>query len=117
MFLGALVGVVIVSQTLYAMVAEHLPEFGTVKALGGRDLDVYGIIAEQASFAAALGFLLGFGLCWPLRPVLEMLDLKMIVTPTLCGLVFLGTMALCLLAATLSFRKVAALDPAIVFRG
>ena len=32
-------------------------------------------------------------------------------------LVFVGTQVLCLGAAILSFRKVAALDPALVFRG
>lgn len=115
--LGALVGVVIVAQTLYASTTEHLPEFGTVKALGGRNADVYGIIAEQASFAAALGFLLGLGLTFALRPVLTELDMAMIVTPTLAALVFVGTQGMCLSAAFLSFRKVAALDPAIVFRG
>ena len=44
-------------------------------------------------------------------------DMKMIVSPTLAGLVFVGTQALCVGAASLSFRKVASLDPAIVFRG
>jgi putative ABC transport system permease protein len=116
-FLGGLVGVVIVAQTLYASVSEHLPEFGTVKALGGRDRDVYGIIAEQASFAATLGFGLGLALTALLGPVLARLDMAMIVTPTLYALVFAGTLALCLLASTLSFRKVARIDPAIVFRG
>jgi putative ABC transport system permease protein len=116
-FLGGLVGVVIVAQTLYASVSEHLPEFGTVKALGGRDRDVYGIIAEQASFAATLGFGLGLVLTSLLGPVLARLDMAMIVTPTLYALVFAGTLGLCLLASTLSFRKVARIDPAIVFRG
>lgn len=116
-FLGGLVGVVIVAQTLYASVSEHLPEFGTVKALGGRDRDVYGIVAEQAAFAAALGFVLGLGMTHALAPLLAGLDMPMIVTPTLCALVFAGTLGLCLAASTLSFRKVARLDPAIVFRG
>jgi putative ABC transport system permease protein len=116
-FLGAMVGVVIVAQTLYAMATEHLPEFGTVKALGGRNLDVYGIIAEQASFAAAFGFGLGLLLTYCLEPILASLDMKMIVTPTLCALVFVGTLGLCLAASTFSYRKVASLDPAIVFRG
>ncbi|HEY2155533.1 MAG TPA: ABC transporter permease, partial [Isosphaeraceae bacterium] len=115
--LGGLVGVVIVAQTLYASVSEHLPEFGTVKALGGRDIDVYGIIAEQAAFAAALGFGLGAILTYALGPVLARLDMAMVVTPTLYALVFAGTLALCLAASTLSFRKVARIDPAIVFRG
>ena len=43
--------------------------------------------------------------------------MRMIVSPTLAALVFVGTQVLCLGAAILSFRKVASLDPAIVFRG
>jgi putative ABC transport system permease protein len=114
--LGALVGVVIVAQTLYASTTEHLTEFGTVKALGGGNLTVYGILAEQASYAAALGYGLAVALAFALAPALARLDMKLIVTPTMAALVFVGTQALCLGAASLSFRKVASLDPAIVFR-
>ena len=64
--LGALVGVVIVGQTLYASTTEHLTDFGTVKALGGGNLTVYGIIAEQATYAAAFGYRPGPGPgLWP----------------------------------------------------
>ena len=115
--LGALVGVVIVAQMLYASTAEHLAEFGTIKALGGRDLDVYGLIGEQAMFAAALGFVLGLALTLALGPPLDRLDMRMTITPTMAAIVFVGTEVLCLSAAMLSFRKVRSLDPAIVFRG
>jgi putative ABC transport system permease protein len=115
--LGALVGVVIVAQTLYASTAEHLPEFGTIKALGGRDRDVCGLIGEQALFAAALGFALGLALTLGLSPILLRLDMKVCVSPSMAAIVFVGTQALCLTAAILSFRKVRSLDPAIVFRG
>jgi putative ABC transport system permease protein len=115
--LGALVGVVIVAQTLYAATTEHLTAFGTVKALGGGNLTVYGIIAEQASFAAALGYALAAGLTYGLMPVLARFDMRMIVSPTIAASVFVGTQLLCLGAAFLSFRKVASLDPAFVFRG
>jgi putative ABC transport system permease protein len=115
--LGALVGVVIVAQTLYASTMEHLTEFGTVKALGGGNLTVSGIVAEQASYAAVLGYGVGLALTQSLVPVLARLDMKMIIGPTLAALVFVGTQALCLGAALLSCRKVVTLDPAIVFRG
>ena len=115
--LGALVGVVIVGQTLYASTTEHLTDFGTVKALGGGNLTVYGIIAEQATYAAVLGYGLALALAMGLEPVLARLDMKMVVSPTLAALVYVGTQALCLGAASLSFRKVASLDPAMVFRG
>jgi putative ABC transport system permease protein len=115
--LGASVGVVIVAQTLYASTTEHLTEFGTVKALGGGNHTVYGIIAEQASYAAALGYGVALALAYGLGPALARLDMKMVISPTLAALVFVGTQVLCLGAALLSFRKVASLDPAIVFRG
>ncbi len=115
--LGALVGVVIVAQTLYASTTEHLTDFGTVKALGGGNLTVYGIIAEQATYAATLGFGLAVVLAFGLKPALARLDMKMAVSPTLTALVYVGTQALCLGAASLSFRKVASVDPAMVFRG
>jgi putative ABC transport system permease protein len=89
--LGALVGVVIVAQTLYASTTEHLTDFGTVKALGGGNLTVYGIIAEQASYAAALGCGLALALAFTVAPVLARLDMKMIVSPTRAGLVYVGT--------------------------
>jgi putative ABC transport system permease protein len=108
--------VVIVAQTLYASTTEHLTDFGTVKALGGGNLTVYGIIAEQASYAAVLGYGVALALALGLGPALARLDMKMIVSPTLAALVYVGTQALCLGAASLSFYKVAALDPAIVFR-
>jgi putative ABC transport system permease protein len=115
--LGALVGVVIVAQTLYASTTEHLTEFGTVKALGGSNLTVYGIIAEQASYAAVLGFGVALALAYGLVPIMANLDMKMILSPKVSILVFVGTQLLCMGAAILSFRKVASLDPAMVFRG
>src|SRR5271156_720088 len=87
--LGALVGVVIVAQTLYASTSEHLVEFGTVKALGGGNLTVYAIVAEQASYAAALGYGIALALSCGLAPALSRYDMKMNVSPTLAVLVFL----------------------------
>src|SRR5262249_15810717 len=84
--LGGLVGVVIVAQTLYASTTEHLTEFGTVKALGGGNRTVYGVIAEQASYAAVLGFVVALAITFGLVPVMARLDMKMIVSPRLAVL-------------------------------
>lgn len=115
-FLGCLVGVVVVAQTLYTSTIEHLREFATVKAIGGRDRDIYGIIAEQAAISAVLGFLAGSGLACALGPAMARVDMKMILTPALAAWIFLGTLVLCLAASAISFRRIASLDPATVFR-
>jgi putative ABC transport system permease protein len=116
-FLGCLVGVVVVSQTSYTATIEHFKEFATVKAIGGCNADIYRIIAEQAIIAAVVGFLVGTALAYAVRPLMAELDLKLIIPPILIGDVFLGAIALCLGASLISFRKIAGLDPAIVFRG
>lgn len=115
-FLGCLVGVVVVAQTLYTSTMEHLKEFGTVKAIGGGNVDIYRILAKQASAAALVGFVFGGLGALLLGPAMASVDLKLIVPPMLGAGVFVGTFVLCLGAAMISFRKVAAIDPALVFR-
>jgi len=116
-FLGILVGVVIVAQTLYTSAVEHIREFGTVKAIGGSNWDIYKILGEQALIAAVLGFLLGAGASYAVRPAMASLHLTVLLTPQFSGVVFVGTVAMCLAAALFSFRRVALIDPALVFRG
>ena len=116
-FLGILVGVVIVAQTLYTSAVEHIREFGTVKAIGGSNWDIYKILGEQALIAAVLGFMLGAGASYAVRPAMASLHLTVLLTPQFSGIVFVGTVAMCLAAALFSFRRVALIDPALVFRG
>lgn len=115
-FLGCLVGIVVVAQTLYASTMEHIKEFGTVKAIGGSNWDIYKILGEQATIAAIAGFALGGVMCWFLRPAMANIGLKLIISPSFAATVGVGTLALCLAAAVISFRKVARIDPALVFR-
>jgi putative ABC transport system permease protein len=116
-FLGCLVAIVIVAQTLYTSTMEHLKEFGTLKAIGAGNSHIYGILARQATIAAILGFVLGSAMTLAIRPGMAKADLKLILLPELWAFTFVGTLAFCLSAAMVSFRKVAGLDPAMVFRG
>ncbi len=115
-FLGCLVGIVVVAQTLYTSTMEHIREFGTVKAIGGGNGDIYRILGKQATIAAIAGFALGALQAFALRPVMAKIDLKLIIPTELYVAVLLGAIALCLGAALVSFRKVASIDPALVFR-
>ena len=115
-FLGCLVGVVVVAQTLYTSTMEHLKEFGTVKAIGGSNFDIYRMLGKQATVAAVLGFVLGYLPAQLLKPVIASAGLKLIIEPELTAMVLVGTVALCLLSTLISFRKVASIDPALVFR-
>ena len=115
-FLGVLVGIVVVAQTLYTSAVEHVKEFGTVKAIGGSNWDIYRILGEQALIAANVGFVLGSAISYAISPLMEKLHLNVLVTVPFAAAVFVGTLIMCLGAAMLSFRRVASIDPALVFR-
>lgn len=117
-FLGCLIAVMVVAQNLYTSTMEHVKEFGTVKAIGGANADIYRILAKQATLSALFGFWTGVVLAMGLRSALARgADLKMLVPASVWGATFVGTIVLCLAAALISFRKVSRLDPAMVFRG
>ena len=116
-FLGCLVGIVVVAQTLYTSTMEHLKEFGTVKAIGGGNLEIYRILGKQATIAAIAGFVMGAFMAYAMRPAITKIDLKLIIPPVFVAIVFVGAVVMCLAAAMISFRKVASIDPALVFRG
>ena len=115
-FLGCMVGLVVVAQTLYSSTMEHIKEFGTVKAIGGGNGDIYRLLAEQATVAAAVGYLLGVGQAFAVQPLVSKIDLKLMIPDGFLLVVFLGSLVMCLGAALISFRKVAGIDPALVFR-
>jgi putative ABC transport system permease protein len=115
-FLGILVGIVVVAQTLYTSAVEHVKEFGTVKAIGGSNWDIYRILGEQALIAAVVGFAVGGLMSWAVRPLMAKVHLNVLLSPSFALAVFAGTVLMCLGAAMLSFRRVARIDPALVFR-
>lgn len=114
--LGILVGVVIVAQTLYTSTMEHLKEFGTVKAIGGSNADIYRLLGRQALVAAVVGFAIGALLTLAMAPGVAAIGLRLILPASVWIAVALGTVVMCLLSAGVSFRKVANIDPGLVFR-
>lgn len=110
------VGMVIVGQTIYTATIEHLREFGTLKAIGASNADVYRIILEQALINALLGYVAGLVITLAVTRVFELTGLAIVIPTPLIGVVFGITVAMCLSASIISVRKALYVDPLIVFR-
>src|SRR5262249_25485417 len=93
-FLGCVVGVSVVAQTLYTSAVDHVKEFATVKAIGGRNSDIYALLGKQAAIAAVTGFAVGSAMVYAFRPAIAAADLKLEITPTFAASVFMATLAL-----------------------
>ncbi|MEW6381802.1 MAG: ABC transporter permease [bacterium] len=110
------IGILIVGQTIYNSTIEHIREFGTLKALGADNSDIYRIIFSQALINAILGYLLSLGLTLASLKIYEALDLVVAVKVWVNMLMFVLTLFMCLSSAFISVRKVKKIDPAILFR-
>jgi putative ABC transport system permease protein len=87
-----------------------------VKAIGGSNADIYSILIKQASIAAIAGYLMGAAMAYGLAPAMAKVELKLMISNELSVMIFAGALIMCLGAAMISFRKVASIDPALVFR-
>ena len=114
---GVVVGVVIVGQILYSAVADHIKEFGTLKAMGASNRVIYGVIIEQALWMAILGYIPGMLLCWGLGAWTSATQgIVILITPLTAAGVFGITVLMCVGSALFAIQKVSKVDPAIVFK-
>src|SRR5260370_5178517 len=60
--LGIAVGVIIVSQTLYAATVERLGEFATLRAMGASNAYLNSIVLKQALTSGTIGYVLGISI-------------------------------------------------------
>lgn len=114
--MAIVVGMVIVSQTIYTATVEHLREFGTLKAIGATNWQVYGIIVKQALINAVLGYIAGLGITLLTVRLIESTGLAVVIPLELMVAIFFLTLLMCLAAAVISVRKALNVDPLVVFR-
>jgi putative ABC transport system permease protein len=112
--LAIIVGIVVVSQTLYASTKEHINEFATLRALGASAGFIRKVILWQAVLSALMGYVLGMVLAKIVTYLLsDMLPILMTFN-LIWGLLVL-TVGMCVLAAVSAILKVVRIDPAVVF--
>ncbi|PSB29784.1 FtsX-like permease family protein [Stenomitos frigidus] len=114
---GFVVGMVVVSQILYSSVADHIKEYGTLKAMGASDWIIYRVITEQALWMAVLGYLPSMVLCIGLGSwTMAAKGIMILISPMTATGVFCITVVMCVSSAMFAIQKVTKVDPAIVFK-
>jgi putative ABC transport system permease protein len=114
--MGFIVGAVIVYQILYSGVADHLPEYATLKAIGYSKARLMGVVFRQAVVLAVSGFVPGLLIAELLYEAARrgaFLPIGMTVG-RVAG-VFALTLLMCCGSAALATRKLRSADPAEIF--
>ncbi len=115
--LGLMIGGAIVGQTIYANTMQYLKEYGTLKAMGATNEDIYKTIFAQAGMSAVAGYVVGATLMVTARGTIEKMGVPINLSVWLLISAFIIICLTCISSAVFSVRKIRTLDPAMVFRG
>jgi putative ABC transport system permease protein len=114
--LGFLIGLVVVSQTIYANTMENIEEYATLKALGASRLFVARIVLIQSLICGVAGSILGLLAVAPAMNYTRTL-IPWIHTPWWLPGIMVGlSLLMCSLASVASVRIALTVDPGRVFR-
>ncbi len=115
-FIGVLVGLVIIYQVLSTDVADHLREYATFKAMGYGQGFFTGIILEEAIVLGVLGFIPGLVVGTTILTIIgKVTALPLAMTPWMAILVFVGTIVVSFVSGMVATRRLASADPADLF--
>src|SRR4029077_10461168 len=114
--MGFFVGAIICYQILFTDIANQLPQFATLRAIGYSDWTVAVIVLQQAVALSAISFVPGViasRILYALIAAITGLPLEMSLTR---GAWVLGlTIAMCVISGAIAVRKALALAPADLY--
>jgi putative ABC transport system permease protein len=113
---GFIVGTAIVYQVLSSDIANHMPEYATLKAMGYGPGYLAGVVLQQAWILALVGFVPGWLISRLLYSVTSAsTKIPMNLSFELTWSVLLLTVVMCSVSGLAALRKVNAADPADLF--
>jgi putative ABC transport system permease protein len=114
--MGLVIGMIIVFQILSSDVADHLAEYATLKAIGFTDRYLLGVVFEESTILAALGFVPGLAISLGLYEIVRRaVDMPIAMTPMRVVAVAVLTIVMCAASGAFAVRKLRKADPADVF--
>jgi putative ABC transport system permease protein len=114
--LAFLIGLVVVSQTIYANTMENIEEYATLKALGASQAFVARIVLSQALICGVLGSILGLLAAIPTIGYAKSLIPWIYAPWWLPPVMVVPSLVMCSLASIASVRSALTVEPGRVFR-
>jgi len=114
--IGFVVGMVICYQVIYSDIADHMPEFATLKAMGYPTGYFIRLIMAESLLLSLIGFLPGTVVSRALYAWLAgKTGLHMLMSLECIVFVLIATIAMCIASGMLAVRKLLSADPATLF--
>jgi putative ABC transport system permease protein len=113
--IAILIGVVIVSLTMYTSVLSRSRDFAVMRAIGGRRRDVAVVVISEALIIAGIGLFLGFIMLAALLNTTSNSTIPSYFPSYVPPILAAGTLVVSLLGSFIALRVALKADPAAVF--
>ena len=116
--IGSVIGVLIISLTMYTATARRAREFGVAKAIGTSNFQLFLVVGVQALAVVAAGLGLAVGLSYALRPLVGSLmpEIALLYVADNLARVAVAAIAISVVSSILPAWRIARVDPATVFK-
>jgi putative ABC transport system permease protein len=116
-FIGVLVGMMIITTTTYTATVEHLRSYAILKALGATRWQIRRVVLEQAVVQTVVSFGLGLAGSLALNHAIETVaGIRALFPVPALAASLMAMVVLALLGSLLSIRRALTVDPMLVFR-
>lgn len=117
--IGFIIGVAMIGLTIYSLTQEKTKEYGILKAIGASNKKLYLIVFQQSMISGIIGFFVGIGLSYIVAFLVEQNVPEFVTTFRSIDFiwVFGSVLLMGLIASYIPIKKIAGIDPVIVFRG
>ena len=118
LILAFIVGLAVAGLTIYTATVEKSREYGILKAVGFANRYLYRVVFEQSLVTGLLGFIVGVGLTLVVGPFASDLVPQFVLLTKWQDIigVALITLIMACIAAYIPVRRLAGIDPVVVFK-
>jgi len=112
-----IVGVAIIALTVYTATIDKSREYGILKAIGIKDVQLYKVVFFQSLISSILGFIIGVSLSYVTSYILYTnMGLHSVITGQTLVYVFAVVLVMSVIATFVPIRRITQIDPAEVFK-
>ncbi len=118
LLVSVVIGIAVMGLTAYTAVIDRTRDYGVLKALGADSSQLARLVVRETLYRAVLGFFLGIALSYVIEDLLTRIVPRwsVLIRPETLVSTAAAALVMTIIAALLPIRRIAAIDPAVIFK-